>query len=308
MVVVDRYDTVAESAIEAADMTLRQTNFEAPFLVYNDYIQTRSVRQDQVGDDLPEALVSGQIRIEFQPRLTTTSEIPVGLEAFPRWDHPNRGPIPTVEFLRVAEQRGLLSELGRRVRREATLMAAQWRWSQWLNNCRLWMNISPVELCHEELLPSILGLRREYPNVPLGLEMADARLLEDPVFVRIFARLAEAGVMLALDNVRASALSVGRVQRLPLALINLDGELVRSLPSKPANRALVRFLCAYASAENRQVTACGIETKEQLQLAMALGVHLVQGRAVSEPLPGDQMAARLRTGISEQAQLETRRS
>ncbi len=294
--IVDRYDIPADLAIDAAARTLRQTNFEAPFLVHNDYIHNRSVRQEQVGDELPGALMAEQIGIEFQPRLTTPDGVPVGLEAFPRWVHGERGKIPTVEFLRVAEQTGLLVELGRYVRREATVSAAQWRWSQWLNNCRLWMNISPVELCHQDLVPSILELRREYPNVPLGLEVADARLLEDPVFTRIFDRLGEAGVMLALDNVRASALSVGRIHRLPVEMINLDGELVRSLPSRSANRALVRFLCSYATAENRMITACGIETGEQLRVATALGVHLVQGHAVSEPLPGDQMAARLRGG------------
>jgi EAL domain-containing protein (putative c-di-GMP-specific phosphodiesterase class I) len=294
--VIDRYDLPAEDAIDAASRTLLQTNFEAPFLVHNDYIQNRSLRQDQVGDELPGALMSEQITIEFQPRLTTPEGVPVGLEAFPRWVHGDRGNIPTVEFLRVAEQTGLLVELGHYVRRAATAAAAEWRWSQWLNNCRLWLNISPVELCHQDLIGSIVGLRQEYPNVPLGLEVVDARLLEDPVFMRIFDRLGEAGIMLALDNVRASALSVGRIHRLPMNMINLDGELVRSLPARSANRALVRFLCSYARAENRMVTACGIETGEQLRVATALGVHLVQGKAVSEPLPGDQMAARLRGG------------
>lgn len=287
--IIDRPDISADTAIDSATRTLRQTNFEVPFLIYNDYVHKRSVRQDQVGDDLPTAIADMDISIEYQPRMTTPGGVPVGFEVFPRWHHDQQGTIPAVEFLRVAEQTGLLVDLGHYIRDLATEIASEWHWSDTLSNCRLWMNISPVELCHDGMLESLIDLRRTHSNIPLGLEITDVRLLEDPVFIRIFDRLEDAGIMLALDNLRASAMSIGRLQRLPMTMINLDGELVRSLPKRPANRALVRFICAYARSEDKLVTACGIETTEQLRLATSLGVHLVQGNAVCEPLPGPEL-------------------
>lgn len=295
--IVEHHDMSAVEVIEAASRTLRQTNFDTPFLVYNDYIGNRSRRQEQVGSDLPEALRSDQISVEFQPRVTAEDIITVGLEAFPRWHHPERGTIPTIEFLRVAERSGLLIELGNHIRSTAARTAAEWKWNQWLTGCRLWMNIAPVELCHQDLISLILELSANHPDVPIGFEVSDCRLLEDPVFARIFDRLQEAGVMLALDNIRSSTLSVGRVQRLPMSLLNLDGELVRSLPSRSSNRALVEFLCNHARSQGKMVTACGVETAEQLRVATSLGVDLLQGISISEPLPGEQMASKLRAGL-----------
>ncbi len=287
--IIDRVDTSAEWAVDAATRTLRQTNFEVPFLIYNDYVNKRSVRQGQVGADLPAAIADRQISIEYQPRMTTPGGVPVGFEVFPRWHHDQQGTIPAVEFLRVAEQTGRLVDLGYHIRDLSTEIASEWQWDDALADCRLWMNMSPVELCHDGMLESLIDLRRAHANIPLGLEVTDVRLLEDPVFTRIFDRLEDAGIMLALDNLRASAMSIGRLQRLPMRMINLDGELVRSLSKRPANRELVRFICAYARSEDKLVTACGIETIEQLRLVTSLGVHFVQGNIICEPLPGHEV-------------------
>lgn len=270
-----------DQAIEAATRTLAQTNFETPFLVHNRYIAERTSRLDQTAEQLPSALANRLITVEFQPRVDLADHRPVGLEALARWYHPQRGSIPPREFLRVAEEHGLLFELGRLVRAEAIGVARTWQRDRLLDDCRLWLNLAPLELCHPELIPSVIELTETLPYLSLGFEIADTRLLEDLVFLRIFDRLQELGVQLALDAVNHDTLSLGRIRRLPLSMLNLDGELVRSLPTVAKNRELVRLICTNAAERGTAVTACGVETTEQLEVAGICGVDLAQGHAIS---------------------------
>jgi EAL domain-containing protein (putative c-di-GMP-specific phosphodiesterase class I) len=286
----------AEQAVEAATRTLRQTNFDMPFLVHNDFVRDRSLRQEQAKNELPGALAKRQISLEFQPRVGVDGMEPVGLEVFPRWHHPERGMVPTLDFLQVAERSGLLVELGRTVRETAAEIASSWAERDILDGRRIWLNISPVELCDRSFLSSVNELSRNHPDVSFGFEVSDSRLLEDPVFFRIFDKLQEIGASLALDNVRSSSLSIGRLRRLPLAMLNLDGELIRGLPTRSSERNLVRLLCSHAAGQRMQVTACEVETAEQLEVATSLGVDAAQGKFVSPPMASERMGAYLRTG------------
>lgn len=286
----------AEQAVEAATRTLRQTNFDMPFLVHNDFVRDRSLRQEQARNELPHALANRHISLEFQPRIGVDRMEPVGLEVFPRWYHPERGLVPTLDFLQVAERSGLLVDLGRTVRETAAEIAGAWAEQGILGGQRIWLNISPVELCDRDFLSSVSELSRDHPGVSFGFEVSDSRLLEDPVFFRIFDKLQEIGASLALDNVRSSSLSIGRLRRLPLAMLNLDGELIRGLPTRSSERNLVRLLCSHASGQRMQVTACEVETPEQLEVATSLGVDAAQGKFISPPMASERMGAYLRTG------------
>lgn len=281
--IVDRDDGPGP-AIEAAVRTLSQTSSESPFLVHNDFIGQRCERAERAYDELKGDLVDGPITFEFQPRITTVGHRVAGLEVLSRWHHHARGPIPAIEFLRVAERSGLLVDLGHRVRRSAVTIAAGWHRNSGLAAHRLWLNVTPVELCHEDFVGSITDLLAEHPGVAIGLEIPDSPVLQDAAFASTFDRLQELGVALALDNVRVSTLSLGRIQHLPVSMINLDGRLVRRLPTDAAARDLVRFLVRWCAASGAVVTACEVETDEQLARAGDLGVHQVQGLALYEPL------------------------
>ncbi|MGI9596365.1 MAG: EAL domain-containing protein [Acidimicrobiales bacterium] len=292
----DRSDGRSREAIEAATSTVEQTSFGTPFLIHNDYIADRRRRLSRTADELPAAVAGGRITVDYQPRVTTVDRDVVGIEAFSRWYHGDRGSIPPVEFLPVAERHGLLVELGSTVRDEAVTTARCWQQDGLLDDRRLWMNVAPLELCHPDFDSSVVELVGQTPYLALGFEVADSRLLEDMVFLRIFDRLQELGVRLALDNVDQNTISFGRIRRLPLSMINLDGELVRSLPSSAANRELVRLICASAADRNMSVTACGAETEEQIEVAELCGVDLVQGFAISKALRPDSMVDQLRNG------------
>ncbi len=292
--ILDQRNPSASDAIDAVTRTVGETNFETPYLVHNDYIRSRSAKQRQLAADLPGALERSEITVEFQPRVRADDLSQVGLEVLARWHRPDGCSVPAIEFLQVAERYGLLFELGQHVRATAVEVADDWAAAERLGSRRLWLDAAPVELCHPSFVPSVLELARDHPDVPIGFELSDTGLLDDPLFVPIFERLQEAGIQLALDNVKPSTLSIGRIQRLPTSMINLDGELVRALPTSEADRDLVRLLCSYAHEADRPVTACQVETDQELDIAKLLEVDLLQGRIIAEPVPPTVMRDLLR--------------
>ncbi|MEM9562536.1 MAG: EAL domain-containing protein [Actinomycetota bacterium] len=279
---------VAE-AVEAVERTIAETTDETPYLIHNDYIVRRSRRHDDIGAAIAQAISERQITLEFQPRVGVAGLVPVGLEVFPRWRHPQLGPIPTVDFLRVAERDGLLGQLGRQVRGDALGMARRWASEGTLGPRRLWFDLAPIELLDRHFLDEIESLAANGGtvnggNVTIGIELTDAPVLEEAVFAPVFEALEELEVQIALDNLRPAGLSLGRIQRLPVNVVNLDREVVRSLRTDGGQRDLVRLICGFANDRGIAVTACQVETAEELALVGELGVDQVQGYAVSEPL------------------------
>lgn len=271
-------------AVEAVERTIDQTASDTPYLVHNDYIRQRSLRQEEIGDALDQALAERQITLEFQPRVELMDRSPVGLEVFPRWNHPELGPIPNIDFLRVAERSGRLGAIGRQVRADAMGMARRWATDGSLGDRRLWFDVAPVELLDDGFAEEASSWIESWPEVSVGLEMTDCALLERGVFDAVFEVIEELDVMLALDNVRPSTLSFGRIQKLPIGQINLDRELVRAVTTDPTSGDLIRAICSYASDRNIVVTACQVETENELSALAELGVDQVQGYAVSKPL------------------------
>lgn len=279
-----RLAAAVAGAIEAVDRTIAQTSAETPYLVHNDYIRQRSLRQEEIGAELERAMAERQITLEFQPRVAVVDLAHTGLEVFPRWVHPELGPIHTVDLLRAAEHEGHLGPLGQQVRNDAMDMARRWAADGTLGDRRLWFDVAPIEMLDRRFLDEAALLVETWPEIPIGFEMTDSPLLEAPVFDPVFHAIEELDVALALDNVRPSTLSFGRIQKLPIGYVNLDHEMVRAVTSDPGQCDLVRVICGYANDRGLLVTACQVETSEELSRLAELGVDQVQGYAVSEPL------------------------
>ncbi len=271
-------------AVESVERTIDQTSPDTPYLVHTDYIHQRSHRQDEIGAVLDQALAERQITLEFQPRVALSDRSPVGLEVFPRWNHPELGQVPNLDFLRVAERSGRLGTIGRQVRADAMDMASRWAVDGSLGDRRLWFDVAPVELLDDGFAAEAAAWLEASPEIPVGLEMTDGPLLDAGVFDAVFDLIEELDILMALDNVRPSTLSFGRMQRLPIGQLNLDRELVRAVTTGQAQRDLIRAICSYARDRGIVVTACQVETDDELSALAELGVDQVQGYAVSKPL------------------------
>jgi len=285
-------------AVEAANVTLTQTTRAAPFLIYNDYVHQRIVRELQTRDALPNAVAANEISLAFEPRGTTSGDRLVGIEAFARWEHSKLGTIPPPEFLRIADELDLMVEMGRRLRDRAAGAAVTWFRDGWLTEGTLWLNVSYSEFCHRGFIAGISELRSRYPDVSLGIEVDDSPLLDEAVVTSMLEPVRKLDVQIALDNIGLTTISLGRLQRLPLSSINLSGAIVHSLVSDTVYQHLATTVCEIAHSRGIVVTACQAETREQLAAARSLGIDHVQGHVLAPPVKASELMELLASGVS----------
>ena len=287
-----------DAGVSAAGLTLGQTSVSAPFLLYNDYVLQRGERELRITESLPQAVAANQIGLEFQPRAASRGNQITGIEAFARWRHDDLGSVSPIEFLQIADRLNLTSELGRRLRDRAVGSAVGWFRESWLQGANLWLNVSYTELCRSGFASSLAELREQYPDVSFGIEIIDGPLLDEPAVSGRLEPVRRLGIDIALDNVGASAISIGRLHRLPVSAVNLDGLIVHALVSDPSYQHLAATICEIAHGRGMVVTACQTETREQLATVRSLGIDNVQGQVLHGPAPASTIQDLLSSGLS----------
>jgi len=237
--------------------------------------------------DLRVALEKEQLRVVFQPCVDASSEAVTGFEALIRWDHPEHGPVSPAMFIPLAEEIGLINEIGEWVLRTACEEAAKWP-----QHVTVAVNLSPVQFRSHALPATIRSALSdtELSAKRLELEITEGVFLSNDEHVHeMIGNLKAIGVKLALDDFGTGYSSLSYLQRVPFDKIKIDQSFVRGA-SDPASRnaALIRAMVGLASDLKMQTTAEGVETQEELQLVRDLGCSSVQGYYFSKPLPADE--------------------
>ena len=250
-----------------------------------------AARQRQLMEsDLRVALEKGQLRLVYQPCVDASSEEVTGFEALIRWDHPERGPVSPAEFIPLAEEIGLINEIGEWVLRTACAEAAKWP-----QHITVAVNLSPVQF-KSPALPTMVRMVLNDTDLPakrLELEITEGVFLSNDDHVHeMIASLKAIGLKLALDDFGTGYSSLSYLQRVPFDKIKIDRSFV-SGASDPESRnaALIRAMVGLASDLKMQTTAEGVETHEELALIRSLGCSLVQGYLFGKPMPAEEAAA-----------------
>jgi diguanylate cyclase (GGDEF)-like protein len=240
--------------------------------------------------DLRVALEKGQLWVAYQPSVDASSEEVTGFEALIRWDHPNQGPVSPALFIPLAEEIGLINEIGEWVLRTACAEAAKWP-----QQVSIAVNLSPVQF-KSHALPTLVRTVLSETGVAasrLELEITEGVLLSNDEHVHdMIDKLKQIGVKLALDDFGTGYSSLSYLQRVPFDKIKVDQSFVRGA-SDPASRnaALIRAMVGLASDLDMQTTAEGVETLDELLLIRNLGCSLVQGYFFGKPMPADEARA-----------------
>jgi diguanylate cyclase (GGDEF)-like protein len=247
-----------------------------------------AARQRQLMEsDLRVALEKGQLRLVYQPCVDASSEAVTGFEALIRWDHPEHGPVSPAEFIPLAEEIGLINEIGEWVLRTACAEAAKWP-----RHITVAVNLSPIQF-KSPALPTIVRMvlsDTELPANRLELEITEGVFLSNDDHVHeMISSLKAIGLKLALDDFGTGYSSLSYLQRVPFDKIKIDRSFVTGA-SDPAGRnaALIRAMVGLASDLKMQTTAEGVETPEELQLVRDLGCSLVQGYIFGRPMPPEE--------------------
>jgi diguanylate cyclase (GGDEF)-like protein len=246
-------------------------------------------------EDLRDALVRGEISLTYQPIVHALSNCITSVEALMRWHHPRRGAISPALFIPIAEEAGLIPQLGEWALRKACEDAAGWP-----ERLRVAVNVSPIQFT-DEALPAIVtsalaasGLKPDR----LELEITEGVFLGDsPATDTMFATLKQIGVRLALDDFGTGYSSLGYLRTAPFDKIKIDQTFVRAA-TVPGSRngAIIAAIVALAEALDMETTAEGIEYMDQLDLIRGLRVSHVQGWVYSKAVTCDELARRLEAG------------
>jgi EAL domain-containing protein (putative c-di-GMP-specific phosphodiesterase class I) len=210
-----------------------------------------------------------------------------GCEALLRWHHPERGMISPTEFIPVAEDTGLINELGEWVLRTACTEAAGWP-----EHVRLAVNVSPVQLkCTS--LPLKIAAALADSGLPAGrleLEITEAVLIhDDEAALAILHQLRALGVRIALDDFGTGYSSLSYLQRFPFDKIKIDRCFVSDLSELDGSSAIVQAVVNIATSRNMTTVAEGVETSEQKELLRTLGCTQMQGFLFSSAKPGPEV-------------------
>jgi predicted signal transduction protein with EAL and GGDEF domain len=237
--------------------------------------------------DLRQALADDSFELHYQPVVNLQNDEVTGCEALLRWQHPVRGPISPAEFIPVAEDTGLINELGEWVVRTACAEAVTWP-----DHVRLAVNVSPVQLKSQTLALKITSALAASGLSPdrLEIEITEAVLIhDDAAALAILHQLRAIGVRIALDDFGTGYSSLSYLKRFPFDKIKIDRCFVSDITETDGSSSIVQAVVNIAAARNMTTTAEGVETEQQKEILRQLGCTEMQGYLFSAAKRGPEV-------------------
>ncbi|MBY0382043.1 MAG: EAL domain-containing protein [Xanthobacteraceae bacterium] len=253
-------------------------------------MEIQAQRRRELEGDLSRGLLEGSFEIHYQPILDVRSREISGCEALVRWNHPERGMISPAEFIPIAEEAGLIDQLGLWVLSSACQEAVKWP-----DHVKVAVNVSPLQFKQSTFAlktASILAASGLAPT-RLELEITEAVLIrDDDEALAILHHLRALGVRIGLDDFGTGYSSLSYLQRFPLDKIKIDRSFVENIEHDDFSSSIVRAIVDIAAARNMTTTAEGVETQDQLDHLCTLGCDQIQGYLFSRPIPAAQLMER----------------
>jgi diguanylate cyclase (GGDEF)-like protein/PAS domain S-box-containing protein len=253
----------------------------------------------QLEQGLRSALQGRQFELFYQPQVDMRDNKVVGVEALLRWNHPTRGRLLPGAFLEIAEQAGLMGDIGHWVMMEACRQAAGWR-ADGLEFGRVAVNLSAREFVQQDIVENT---RRALETTGLPAEMLELEITEtvavysvDQVLA-ILHLLKEMGVRVAIDDFGTGYSSMSQVQRFPIQTIKIDQAFMRDVDMDLHSQAIASMLIQLCADLGLYVVAEGVEHPAQLKFLREKGCFIVQGNVFSGPVAADDVEPLLRSGV-----------
>ncbi len=240
---------------------------------------------------LRRALDEGAFRIEYQPQVDLRTGRALGLEALVRWSDPARGVVSPVEFIPIAEETGLIQELGAWVLDRACRDCRAWQQTGF-PTLRVAVNLSPLQLRRPDVVALVVRCLQETGLAAnsLELELTESALLEHTsIVIHNLEEIRELGVRLSLDDFGTGYASLSYLKRVTFDSIKIDRSFVRDICVDAGDRAIVSAVAAIGRTFGLHVVAEGVEDEAQEDLVRREGCDAMQGYLVSRPQPIDQV-------------------
>lgn len=264
--------------------------------LYTETMRAESRSHKQLANELERALAAGQLRLAYQPIISTHSGRVAGAEALLRWDHPERGPLLPAQFLHLAEESGAIVPIGDWVIRQACLDTRAWLDAGLVDRgFSVHINIAARQLAEGTFVERVLATVRQMELNPHQLTLDfDEDTLNDrqPGNLRAMQALRRFGVQLALDSFGTGISSLTALRSCEADVLKLDGTVARMLGTSGDDDPIVRAIIQLAHALDMQVVAEWVTSADQLRRLRVLGCDLVQGHLLGEPTAADIFGSR----------------
>ena len=268
-------------------------------VVFDAQLRTVANERSELELNLRDAIEEGGLRLHFQPEVDLRTGRLLALEALVRWVHPTRGMIPAAEFITVAEETGLIVNIGRWVFAEACRTMATWGQTYPSSDFVLRINMSPAEFLMEDIVEFVEEclVLNGVPGERVCIEITEYAMLDKPEKTqKILQGFQALGVEVALDDFGTGFGSMTDLKNLPVDVLKLDLSFVQGVTHDKYDRAIVESIIRLGNALNLKVVAEGIETTDIADKLVDLGCQRGQGYLISRPVPPQDLEAILRAG------------
>ena len=278
-----------EYLLKSADLAMYRAKADGrgTYRLFDPEMDATAQARRRLEVDLRNALARGEFEVHYQPLISVETRKVSSFEALVRWRHPERGRIEPVEFIPVAEDTGLILQLGEWVLREACTQAMAWP-----DHINVAVNLSPVEFQRGDVVSAVIAALSSsgLPAGRLEIEITESVLLEKTTkSVTTLKRLRDLGVRISMDDFGTGFSSLSYLRSYPFDKIKVDRSFVRDLTKDDRSRTIVSAIAGLGMRFGMRTTAEGVETKEQLEWLRGEGCDEVQGMLFSMPVPAAEI-------------------
>jgi len=293
----------ADELLRRADIAMYATKARGGdgHAMYEARLYEATLARMEAKADLQGALDRGELRVAYQPIVDMESGTILGAEALMRWEHPERGPIPPSEFIPLAEESGLIIELGRWILETACRQTREWQQLSGRADLTISVNLSGRQIADADLVGDVGRVLATTGLEPacLTLEITETTLVRDvETTIAAFRALKALGVRLAIDDFGTGYSSLSYLRQFPIDVLKIDRSFVASLDEGNDSSALVRSILNLSATLRLDTVAEGIETQEQRHALESLGATRGQGYLFARPMAPTEMGGLLTAGAS----------
>lgn len=291
----------AEDLLARANIAMRRATAEGVnrHCWYKPEIAEQVLDRVRMQRDLEHALERGEMQLHFQPRVALSTGSVCGAEALLRWRHPRRGMVPPAAFIGLAEESGLIVDIGKWVVSESVSFLRDWTASG-LAPIYVSLNVSPAQLSKGDFLKDIggaLGAYREYAPF-LELELTESLAMNDPhLTMLVLQQVKKAGMRVALDDFGTGYSSLSYLQRFPIDTLKIDRCFIGDLTENRNSQELIKTVITLGHSLGVRVCAEGVESRAQMDMLAGYYCDEVQGFFYGEPGPAERLIEEVRRGL-----------
>ncbi|MGR6778370.1 bifunctional diguanylate cyclase/phosphodiesterase [Moritella viscosa] len=256
---------------------------------YQDYMMTASQEQTRLTTDLQRAITNNEFAVYYQPVIDLSNDTIAGAEALVRWHSPIRGIVSPLDFIPVAEDTGMIVDIGKQILFQACSdTKLQIDSGHWPASFALHVNMSVRELLHPDYVSTVKEILAvtQLPAANLTLEITESRLVSQPLLTnQLLGQLRSLGIQIAIDDFGTGYSSLAYLTQLQFDALKIDRSFVSQMLNSESHAAIVAAITTMTSKFNAEIVAEGVETAEQAQHLKQLGCRYAQGFYYSRPKP-----------------------